>query len=61
MKEVSYFIKSYNFFIAVRKLDKFKYLDYNKTLSTLYRKTIRNNTNPKNYENVKLYKIGTGL
>jgi hypothetical protein len=47
--------------IAVRKLDKFKYLNFNNVLKTIYRKDIDKNTKPANYSNLKLYVSGKGL
>ena len=48
MIEVSFIYMQLNF-LAVRKLDNFKYLNFNKTLTTLYRKDIDKNTKPKCY------------
>jgi len=45
----------------VRKLDKFKYLNFNNVMNTIYRKDIDKNTKPANYDNLKLYVSGKGL
>jgi len=45
----------------VRKLDKFKYLNFNNVMNTIYRKDIDKNTKPANYNNLKLYVSGKGL
>ena len=45
----------------MRKLDKFKYLNFNNVMNTIYRKDIDKNTKPANYDNLKLYVSGKGL
>ncbi len=45
----------------MRKLDKFKYLNFNNVMNTIYRKDIDKNTKPANYNNLKLYVSGKGL
>ena len=47
--------------LAVRKLDKFKYLRLNKPLKTEYTNKVLRNLHNENYENRKLYTKGLGL
>ena len=45
----------------MREADKFKYLDFNNTMRTNYKKNISTNVAPVNYVDHHIYKKGEGL